>query len=145
MGLRKGDKVLRGSIWCFSFHIRSLFQILYWIISAAASFIQTLARAESVSFTIPLVYSHQALFIKNPVNAYSYESYFEPLTYLSWGFVLVFLMCVPPFLYICFSYNPNPLDKMSLAESFSAVGITITMMGAPYKPKNMSARIIFLR
>ena len=67
------------------------------------------------------------------------------MAYLSWGFVVVFLLFTPPFLYFGFSYNPNPEDKMSLAESFAAVFMTITMMGAPYHPKNISARIALLR
>ena len=67
------------------------------------------------------------------------------MAYLSWGLLLVFLFLTPPFLYFGFSYNPNPQDNISLAESFAAVFVTITMMGAPYKPKNISARIVFLR
>ena len=67
------------------------------------------------------------------------------MAYLSWGLVGVFLLFTPPFLYFGFSYNPNPQDKISLAESFAAVFVTITMMGAPYKPKNISARIVLLR
>ena len=115
------------------------------IITAAASLIQTGARTESASWTIPLVFSHSSIFIKNPTNVFNYESYVEPMAYLSWGFVVVFLLFTPPFLYFCFSYNPNPQDNISLAESFAAVFVTITMMGAPYKPKNISARIVFLR
>ena len=67
------------------------------------------------------------------------------MAYLSWGVVVIFLLCTPPFLYFGFSYNPNPLDKISFAESFAAVFVTITMMGAPYNPKNISARIVFIR
>ena len=115
------------------------------ILSAATSLIQTVARQETTSWTIPLVFSYQAIFIKNPANVYNYESYVEPMAYMSWGVVIIFLLFTPPFLYFGFSYNPNPLDKMSLAESFAAVFITMTMMGAPYNPKNISARIVFLR
>ena len=115
------------------------------IITAAASLIQTGARTESASWTIPLVFSHSSIFIKNPTNVFNYESYVEPMAYLSWGFVVVFLLFTPPFLYFGFSYNPNPEDKMSLAESFAAVFMTITMMGAPFHPKNISARIVLLR
>ena len=92
-----------------------------------------------------MVFSYQAIFIKNPANVYNYEAYVEPMTYMSWILVVLFLMLTPPFLYFAFTYNPNPLDKMSVAESFGAVFVTISMMGAPYNPKNISARIIFLR
>ena len=115
------------------------------IISAATALIQTAARAESADFSIPLTFAYAAIFIKNPVGDYNYESYVEPMAYLSWGLLMVFLLCTPPFLYFIFSYNPNPQDKMSLAESFAAVFMTITMMGAPYHPKNISARIVLLR
>ena len=115
------------------------------ILSAATSLIQTVARQETTSWTIPLVFSYQAIFIKNPANVYNYESYVEPMAYMSWGVVIIFLLFTPPFLYFGFSYNPNPLDKMSLAESFAAVFVTITMMGAPYNPRNISARIVLLR
>ena len=67
------------------------------------------------------------------------------MAYLSWGAVGIFLLLTPPFLYFGFSYNTNPLDKMSFAESFGAVFVTITMMGAPYNPNNISARIAFIR
>ena len=119
--------------------------MLMFVFLAPTSLIQTVARTESASWAIPLVFSYQAIFIKNPVNVYNYESYVEPMAYLSWGIVIIFLLFTPPFLYFGFSYNPNPLDKMSLAESFAAVFITMTMMGAPYNPKNISARIVFLR
>jgi hypothetical protein len=67
------------------------------------------------------------------------------MAYLSWGVVVIFLLFTPPFLYFVFSYNPNPLDKMLFAESFAAVFVMITMMGAPYNPINISARIVFIR
>ena len=124
---------------------RSNFHFETLIISAATSLIQTTARTKSTSWTIPLVFSYQAIFIKNPANVYNYESYVEPMAYLSWGVVAIFLLCTPPFLYFVFSYNTNPLDKMSFAESFAAVFVTISMMGAPYNPKNISARIVFIR
>ena len=107
--------------------------------------IQTVARSKPTSWTVPLVFSYQAIFIKNPANVYNYESYVEPMAYLSWGVVVIFLLFTPPFLYFGFSYNPNPLDRMSFAESFAAVFVMITMMGAPYNPKNISARIVFIR
>ena len=107
--------------------------------------IQTVARSKPTSWTVPLVFSYQAIFIKNPANVYNYESYVEPMAYLSWGVVVIFLLFTPPFLYFGFSYNPNPLDRMSFAESFAAVFVMITMMGAPYNPNNISARIAFIR
>ena len=91
------------------------------------------------------MFSYQAIFIKNPTNVYNYVAYLEPMAYLSWVIVVVFLIFTPPFLYLVFRYNPNDHDSVSLAESYSAVLVTVSMMGAPYFPTNISARTIFLR
>ena len=137
------------NIKCYNFKIHRVFQKPTTesdlIVSAATALIQTASRAESADFSIPLTFAYAAIFIKNPVGDYNYESYVEPMAYLSWGLLIVFLFLTPPFLYFGFSYNPNPEDKMSLAESFAAVFMTITMMGAPFHPENISARIVLLR
>lgn len=114
-------------------------------ITAATSLIQTVARTESASWSIPLVFSYQAIFVKNPTGVVNYAAYLEPMTYLAWGMVVVFLIVVPPCLYLVFALNPNPHDNVSLAESYGAVCVAMMMLGSPNDPKNVSTRIIFLR
>ena len=103
-----------------------------------------MARTVAASWSIPLVFSYQAVFIKNPAGVYNYQAYLEPMTYLGWGMVVVFLILIPPCLYFVFAFNPNPHDNVSLAESYGAVFVAIIMLGSPNDPKNVSTRIIFL-
>ena len=119
--------------------------MLIFVFLAPTSLIQTVARTESASWAIPLVFSYQAIFVKNPTGVVNYAAYLEPMTYLAWAMVGVFLIMVPPFLYVVFAFNPNPHDNVSLAESYAAVFVAMIMLGSPNDPKNMSTRIIFLR
>ena len=121
----------------------SIYNNLYFI-TAATSLIQSVSRTQAASWPVPLVFSYQAIFIKNPANIYNYAAYLEPMLHLTWIIVIVFLIFVPPCLYLVFAYNPNPSDNISLAESYVAVFLAIIMLGSPHHPKNVSTRIIFL-
>jgi len=111
---------------------------------AATSLIITLPRVIDADWTTPLVYGYIAIFVKNPAGVVNYQAYLEPMTYLAWGMVVVFLIVIPPFLYIVFALNPNPHDNMSLAQSYGAVFVAMILLGSPNDPKNVSTRIIFL-
>ena len=124
---------MKRGFWCSIYNI-----------AAPTSLIQTVARTESASWAIPLVFSYQAIFVKNPTGVVNYMAYLEPMTNLSWIGVAVFLIIIPPFLYVVFAFNPNPNDNVSLAESYGAVFVAILMLGSPNDPKNVSTRIIFL-
>ena len=84
-------------------------------------------------------------FCQNPAGVTNYQAYLEPMTYLTWGMVVVFLIAIPPFFYVVFALNPNPHDNMSLAQSYGAVFMALLFVGSPNNPKNISTRIIFLR
>ena len=114
-------------------------------ISAAASLIITLPRIIDADWSTPLGYGYLAIFVKNPASVVNYQVYLEPMTYLAWGMVVVFLIVIPPFLYIVFVLNPNPHDNMSLAQSYGVVFVAMISLGSPDDPKNVSTRIIFLR
>ena len=128
----------------FFIQMKSAFRYSICNIAAPTSLIQTVARTESASWAIPLVFSYQAIFVKNPTGVVNYMAYLEPMTNLSWIGVAVFLIIIPPFLYVVFAFNPNPNDNVSLAESYGAVFVAILMLGSPNDPKNVSTRIIFL-
>ena len=114
-------------------------------VSAATSLIITLPRVIDADWTTPLVYGYIAIFVKNPAGVVNFQAYLEPVTFLAWGMIVVFLIVIPPFLYIVFALNPNPHDNMSLAQSYGAVFVAMILLGSPNDPKNVSTRIIFLR
>ena len=121
----------------------SIYNNLY-LITAATSLIQSVSRTQAASWPVPLVFSYQAIFIKNPANVYNYAAYLEPMLHLTWVIVIVFLIFIPPCLYWVFAYNQNPCDHISLAESYGAVFVAMLNLGSPHDPKNVSTRIIFL-
>ena len=124
----------------------SIFIIIHaFCISAATSLIITLPRVIDADWTTPLVYGYIAIFVKNPAGVVNFQAYLEPVTFLAWGMIVVFLIVIPPFLYIVFALNPNPHDNMSLAQSYGAVFVAMILLGSPNDPKNVSTRIIFLR
>ena len=126
----------------FIFYIHKYYVLC---ILAATSLIITLPRIIDADWTTPLVYGYLAIFVKNPAGVTNYQAYLEPMTYLAWGMVVIFLIVIPPFLYIVFALNPNPHDNMSLAQSYGAVFMALLFVGSPNNPKNVSTRIIFLR
>ena len=69
----------------------------------------------------------------------------EPMTNIAWIATAIFLIIIPPCLYLVFALNPNPHDNVSLAESYGAVFVAMIMLGSPNDPKNVSTRIIFVR
>ena len=87
-------------LWSLSCSIIIIIDVLY--ISAATSLIITLPRIIDADWTTPLGYGYLAIFVKNPAGVVNYQVYLEPMTYLAWGMVVVFLIVIPPFLYISF-------------------------------------------
>ena len=90
---------------CTLSNTASRYKTIILKISAPTSLIQTVARTKSASWAIPLVFSYQAIFIKNPTSVYNYAAYLEPMAYLSWVIIVVFLIFTPPFLYLVSTYD----------------------------------------
>ena len=67
---------------------------------AATDFTVTLERSAVMSFCSPITQIYHSLFIKNPNEAYNYTAYTEPIHWSTWIFLLVFLILVPPIVFI---------------------------------------------
>ena len=104
----------------------------------------TKLRAEAVSFTVPLVYSAQNIFIKNPSHIYNFTAYLEPLTCWSWISIMIFLLTSPSLLFAITRLGKEPI-RTSIMESFEAVYSALIMMDTPFQPSKFSTRIIFGR
>ena len=112
-----------------------------FFIKATTSLFQTDEREEDASFGLPLKFSYCALFIKNPAGVYNYSAYLEPVTYLAWGFIFLFLIIVPLFIFFIAYYAPG--EKITLPLAFENVYVTFIMMGATFNPDRISTKIIF--
>ena len=110
---------------------------------APTSLIQTVERQLATDWTLPLVFSHLSIFIKNPTNTYNYTAFLEPLTYASWVAILVFLLSVP--FVIFFISKMSDDDKVAdLPESFGAVYVALLLLGSTLEPVKIPTRIVFL-
>ena len=107
---------------------------------ATTSLFQTRGREEDASFTLPLKFSYESFFIKNPAGVYNYSAYLEPVTFLAWGFILLFVLIVPLFIFMI-AYGAE--EKISLPLALENVYVTIIMMGATFNPNSISTKIIF--
>ena len=53
-----------------------------------------------MTFAQPITQIYHSLFIKNPVGTFNYVAYIEPLHYLAWVGIGVWILFVPPFLFM---------------------------------------------
>ena len=110
---------------------------------APTSLIQTVERELATDWTIPLVFSHLSIFIKNPTNVYNYTAYLEPLTYLSWAIIVVFLFAIPPVLFYVSKFAEE-IQGMKIEESYGAVYVALLLLGSSHDPVKYSTRIAFV-
>ena len=87
-------------------------------------------------------FSYQSVFIKNPAGVYNYTAYLEPVTYLAWAFIFIFLMIVPLFIIVVAIFAD---EKLTVPLAFENVYVTFVMMGATFNPVKISTKIIFGR
>ena len=73
---------------------------IYVIFTAPTDFTVTNARSKVITFISPINKIYHALFIKNPSETYNYAAYTEPMHWLAWVSLLVFIAVVPPILFI---------------------------------------------
>ena len=111
-------------------------------ISAATSLIQTVERELSTDWTIPLVFSYQSIFIKNPTNVYNYTAYLEPLKYLSWGIIFLFLIISPVFIYFIWKHADEK-EPLSMGASYAIVFVSLILLDTPPRPGTLSTRTVF--
>ena len=88
------------------FIMTTFIRVKFWF-SAPTDFTVTLARAQVMTFLVPITEYYHALFIKNPSETYNLMAYIEPLHWLAWGFILGFIFLAPPFLWITTRYSSN--------------------------------------
>ena len=110
---------------------------------APTSLIQTVERQLATDWTLPLVFSHLSIFIKNPTNTYNYTAFLEPLTYASWVAILIFLLTVP-FVIFFIAKKSDDEQVANLPENFGAVYEALLLLGSSLEPIKVPTRIVFL-
>ena len=110
---------------------------------AATSLIVTEARGISCSWTTPLVFSYQALFIKNPTSIYNYGAYIEPLTDLAWNVMIVYLMSLPIIIFIVVILSKEK-PFIPLEECYGINYVAILHMGITQGPDTIPTKMVIL-
>ena len=64
------------------------------------TFAVTQERSTVITFASPLFEVYYALVIKNPAETFNIMAYIEPMQWLAWVGIFVFLATVPPLLYL---------------------------------------------
>ena len=67
---------------------------------ATTTFAVTQERSTVITFASPLFEVYYALVIKNPAETFNIMAYIEPMQWLAWVGIFVFLATVPPLLYL---------------------------------------------
>ena len=70
-----------------------------YIFSAITDFTVTMERSAVMTFAQPITQIYHSLFIKNPTGTFNYVAYIEPLQYMSWIGIGLFVILTPPFMY----------------------------------------------
>ena len=64
------------------------------------TFAVTQERSTVITFASPMFEVYYALFIKNPAEIFNIMAYIEPMHWLAWVVMFVFLATLPPLLYL---------------------------------------------
>ena len=117
---------------------------MFHSILAPTSLIQTVERQIATDWTIPLLFSYQGVFIKNPTSVYNYIAYIEPMTNLSWMLTIFFLFFMPIWLSLISDQSKDD-EKFDIKSSFGATYAALLLLGSRNEPISISSRIIFVR
>ena len=88
----------RGIIFLWKSFKKLLFTLSCYIFVAPVPFGVTFARGQVISFSNLINTDHYKLFIRNPDTTINFQSYSEPLHYISWSVIGIFCLILPPFL-----------------------------------------------
>ena len=67
---------------------------------AVTDFTVTNERSAVMTFATPIIQIYHVLFIKNPAETFNYTAYIEPMHWLSWVGIFVFILTLPPLLFM---------------------------------------------
>ena len=67
---------------------------------ATTTFVVTQQRSTVISFASPIFDAYFSLFIRNPAESFNIMAYIEPMDWLVWVGMFVFLATVPPLLFL---------------------------------------------
>ena len=73
--------------------------------TAVSPLAENLERSEVISFSIPIYQARPQLFLKNPNDALKFSTYVEPLTWIAWIFIGLFVITMSFFLYATTRYS----------------------------------------
>ena len=76
----------------------TLSKVISLFFIAPVPFGVTFARGQVISFSNLINTDHYKLFIRNPDTTINFQSYSEPLHYISWSVIGIFCLILPPFL-----------------------------------------------
>ena len=67
---------------------------------AATDFTVTEEKSAVMTFANPITQIYHALFMKNPTETFNYRAYTEPIHWIAWVGLLVFIAVVPSLLFL---------------------------------------------
>ena len=129
--------------WDYGFG-RKTFNCGFLFFVGFASFTHTRQRENAVTFGIAFDYGSKGLFIKNPTSAYNFTAYFQPLTYLCWIFVLIFILLLPNFMFMISNFSQDD-SCISIKSCFQIMWLNMVQMPTSFNASNFSTLIIFSR
>ena len=104
-------------------------------------------RSKVMTFSAPLDDYYHSLFIKSPAESYNFTAYTQPLQWLVWITLLIFIALAPPFLYFTTRYpkkDPVAYHEFTLGKSYVYITSALTMRGWGNSPVKPGAQIAFL-
>ncbi len=111
---------------------------------APTDFTVTIERSAVMSFLNPITQIYHSLFIKNPSDSYNFQAYIEPMHWLAWVILLVFIALVPPFLWLTTRFpekDEAAYHEFTLGKSYVYLTSALTMRGWSDMPVKTCAQI----
>ena len=67
---------------------------------APTDFTVTQERSAVITFGTPITQIYHSLFIRNPAETFNFVAYIEPMHWSSWFGIFIFIIIVPPLLFL---------------------------------------------
>ena len=71
---------------------------------AVTDFTVTEPRSKVMTFSTAMDQIYNSIFFPNPSNSYSYMAYLSPLSWNSWGMLIVWIFAASPIIHILLRY-----------------------------------------
>ena len=110
---------------------------------AATDFTVTMERSAVMTFANPITQIYHSIFIQNPSETFNYMAYIEPLHYMAWVSIIIFILLAPPLLHFTqrIGFQDSSRDEFTLGKSYVYQLSTLTMRGWSETPTKSTAQI----